>query len=193
MRTYRQAFVRVITLLFLLLVPFAETAQAHGEDRVLQLQDVEAGPYRLTAWTAPGVLRTGEIHVETVVLTDDQVPTLDVLVQVIVTPLAATSRPTVAIARPPQQSGVIQEAAFRLMQPGSYRVDVRIQGANGEQGVAGFAMEVVAVSWLTKALIYLQWIIALLAGAWLIFVAKSTWVGERSNRPPHTPVTGPIG
>jgi len=146
----------------------AQPVAAHGEDSVLQVADAPVGPYTLDIWTAPGILRAGEIHVEVAVMRAGRlVPDSDVRVQM--TPLKASgsslSAPADTIVA---ANEVRQEAAFVLDKTGTYRVDVTMQDRAGRGGTVTFEIEVVRVPlWITAA-IYAQLGVALVFGIWLL-------------------------
>jgi hypothetical protein len=114
-RTHRSTgrgrhLVRTILMVTLLLTMTLQVASAHGEDRTLQLSNATAGPFRVTVWTAPGILRTGEIHVEAAVIGVDGASLRDVLVQVDVSSLAGNAEALTAMAYPAfETNGVTQE------------------------------------------------------------------------------------
>lgn len=153
----------------------AQLAAAHGEDSILQAADAPIGPYTLDIWTAPGILRAGEIHVEVAVMRSGRIlPDSDVRVQM--TPLAAPDKPlsvradTVIVA-----NEMRQEAAFVLEKTGPYRVDVAMRDGVGRGGTVTFEIEVIRVPlWITAAL-YTQLGVAFVFGLWLLQRGAILW------------------
>jgi hypothetical protein len=169
----------LILLLLLCILPVQRVA-AHGEGRTLHLSDVDAGSFRLTAWTVPARLRTGEIHVEMTVRSGADRPIWDhLLIQVVVRPTGSPGQPLTTLARPAgQPAGAIYEAAFVLQQPGHYRVDVTIWSAQGLRGTATFPIEVVQVTGFTKSLIYVQLLMSFMVAGWFLKEGRRVWFGK---------------
>jgi hypothetical protein len=103
----RGACIALLALLWWLLLAPLQPVFAHGDGRVLQLRRV-VGDFHLTVWCAPGILRTGEIHIVTAVndAVNDAVsdgkdaPRADVLVQVALTPLDGVGAHLTTLAYP---------------------------------------------------------------------------------------------
>jgi hypothetical protein len=102
----------IAMLLWLLLAPLHPVA-AHGDGRVLQLATVAGDAFHLTVWSAPSILRTGEIHIVTAVTgvltpgaqgtppaASDAASDVDVLVQVQLVPLTGIGERKTALAYP---------------------------------------------------------------------------------------------
>jgi hypothetical protein len=160
------------------LIVLVRPAAAHGDVRVLQLAGATAGPYRLTVWTSPEILRTGEIHVEVAV--EDRVggPAGPAVVQVTMSPLDGTGQTLTALARPGGETGrPRQEAALVVDRPGRYRVEVAVSGRSGAVGSVGFPVEVLQVPVAVRLLLYVQFAGAVVAAAWMGRMGKRIWFG----------------
>lgn len=134
-------------------------ALAHGDDRTLIMAATPVGPYTATVWVAPGVMRPGEIHVDTLIFKPDgrALLTGQVRVDIVKTGHAAPhySAPAIATA----QTGITREAHFRIEQPGAYQVRITVQGESGVGSIA-FPLEIVQIPLLVKGGIYLLWGVA---------------------------------
>jgi hypothetical protein len=69
-----------VLLLTVALLLVSSSADAHGSG-YYQIRGAQIGPYAVHVWVAPGMLRTGDIHVDTVILDKDGEPALDTLAQ----------------------------------------------------------------------------------------------------------------
>jgi hypothetical protein len=164
------------SMICLLLTLTVQSAGAHGEDRTLYLSDVLVGSYTISAWTAPTVLRTGEIHIEVSLLDMNGVPVQDALVYVTVSPLDGMGEPLSVLAHPDHSSySLSQEAAFWLDQPGNWRVDITIADLDGHYGNTSFDIEILSVPLIVRALLYVQIVASLIAGIWILKVGISVW------------------
>jgi hypothetical protein len=149
---------------------------------MLQKAHVAAGAYMLTIWTAPGApgarLRTGEIHVETIVY--DRNGNLDdkCLVQVALTPLDRSGAALSTLSYP--MTGALREAAFNVTQPGRYRVEVTVLDEAGIGGQVSFEIEIIRVSRLVQFAIYLLLGASILAGVWMLRQGVDLWFGRRT-------------
>jgi hypothetical protein len=158
---------------------------------MLQQAHVAAGAYRLTIWTAPARLRTGEIHIETIVYDGNGNLDNKCLVRVALTPLdgsgaGAPSGPS-ALAYP--MSGALREAAFHVPHPGRYRVEATVFDETGKGasqggqplGAVAFEIEVTQVSPLVHFFIYLLLGASILAGAWMLRQGFAIWFDQRTG------------
>lgn len=155
----------------------AKPVLAHGIDRTLQQPDVAVGPYRLTIWTAPSRLHTGNIHVETALVSAAGETVHTAAVYVTVMPAGQAAAVQSAVGYPVQNAGqIIHEAALRIDEPGRYRIEVTVVDGAGVSGRTAFEVEVRRVALLTKFLIYLQIVAALLTGFWLVRQGLRVWI-----------------
>ena len=172
----------------LLLLFSVQPLAAHGGDRMLQLSDVAAGPFRLTVWTSPSILRTGEIHVETAVIAENGVPMKDSLVYVELTPLGWVGQTYQTYARAAvEPNAFIQEAAFKLDKPGAYQVTITAMDQADRIGRTQFEVEVIDISTPVKAGIYGLLLASLVAAVWICKQGLVIWFGGyRSNKQTRT-------
>lgn len=183
--------VQTTLVLAFLLTMTIQVASAHGQDRTLQLSNATAGPFQVTVWTAPGVLRAGEIHVEAAVIGADGAPVRDVLVQVDVlssdgetVALTTTAYPAV------ETNGITQEAAFILRDAGDYKVIVTILGADGSSGQAAFPVEVIRVANAIRLGLHSLMFASVLTSVWMIREGIKIWSGQKYLGSSSTLVTG---
>lgn len=168
-----------VCLLTLLLVSAVKPVLAHGEGRTLQRGHVLVGNCYLTIWTAPAILRTGEVHIETTVSAQNGEPAPTALVHVTLTPhqqqallLSAKAQPTLGTA------GTMRTAAFNVQEAGTYRITVLVSDEAGG-GKIEFDVEIHRISPLVRTLIYGQLLATLVAGLWLLHKGVTVWVGQR--------------
>jgi hypothetical protein len=158
-----------------------QPAAAHGDEGVLQLDQVQVGPYRLSVWTYPWYLSVGRIALSVAVLeAQNHAPVQNGQVLVQLTPLETegaqrdyhpSSFPTI---RHP-----LYDFEVALATPGPYQVMVQVQDASGWVGVTSFTIavhpEIVWLKWLIVVLL----IQAGLVGGWMAQDAIKVWGGRR--------------
>lgn len=165
------------TLLLLTIKPVL----AHGEGRTLQREHLLVSTCYLTIWTAPAILRTGEVHVEVNVFNQDGTPTQAALVQVTLTPRQGQGPQVSAPAQPVAgMAHSLRTAAFQVQQAGKYRVTVLLTDTAGSDAVE-FDVDIRRVPTWVALVIYSQLLIALLVGVWLIQQGVALWFGEASS------------
>lgn len=180
----RRLLVQTTLMLAFLLTLTVQAASAHGQDRTLQLSNATAGPFQVTVWTAPGLLRTGEIHVETAVIGADGAPKRDLLVQVDVSSLDGGAEALRAIAYPAAETnGVTQEAAFMLRQAGNYEVSITLLDADGTSGQISFPVKVVRIARSVRLGIHGLMIGSILASVWMLREGVKIWFGKLTPDP----------
>lgn len=150
LKTWRR-LAAVFVALLLLASMVGPSLRAHGGGEI-QIAGVAAGPYRVTVWLWPTVIRVGRpLHV-TVAVTEpaDDRPVLDADVSVqTLSPageLVNTARATTAQST----NRLFYETDFTLSVTGNYRINVLVSGPSG-QGEAGFDIVVqpaAPVNWL---------------------------------------------
>ncbi len=137
-------------LLLAMLFTGAAMAQAHGGGTP-QLVNATAGPYRVTVWTQPAPLTTGETHL-TVAVTEPPAagtgtgesgpPVLNASVTLTFSPLSGSAAPFTAQAT--HESAVnklLYETDLHLPAAGRWQVDIEVTGAEGS-GHTNFQLEV---------------------------------------------------
>lgn len=159
-------FARCLLLMIAALMALHGTqpAAAHTEGK-MQLSAASAGPFRITAWTAPDPAQAGDIHVTALLFSaEDAAPILDADVVVFLTPGAGPTAERSQIAlREGGANNLYYESIFAGVEPGDYEVRLQMNGADGEVGEATFPLEVVSASrtnWLVVAAIALALVIA---------------------------------
>jgi hypothetical protein len=171
--------VQTTLMLAFLLTMTIRDASAHAQDRTLQLSNAAAGPFQVTVWTAPGILRTGEIHVEAAVIGADGAPMRSVLVQVDVSSLDAGTEVLTTTAYPAvETNGVTREAAFILRDAGDYEVTITILGADGASGQATFPIEVIRVANSIRFGLHGLMMVSILTSVWMIREGIKIWSGK---------------
>jgi hypothetical protein len=163
-----------VALLLLCILLTVQTASAHGDDRTLVMAAKPVGPYTATIWTAPSVMRPGDMHVDVLVFDADERPLLSG--DVTVTILSADGRDVVlrVPAMATVETGIVREARFRLEEVGDYRVEVTIRGAAGAESVA-FDMQVIRVPLIIQIGIYLVMGLALVVLGLLVIQGLQLW------------------
>lgn len=176
------SFVLLGTATLLLIVGQTEPVLAHANDRALQGENIAAGPYLLTVWTAPARLRTGEIHVETMVFDREGNPDRKCAVYVTLTPLGS-ALPALNVLSVPL-SGVmegVRQAAFHITQPGRYQVEAAVVDGTGEGGRAIFEVEIIQVPAVVHVLIYLLMAGSIVVGIWMLRRGITLWFGDAQS------------
>lgn len=169
----------VAGLIMALFSTLAGPVLAHGEDRMLQQADIAAGAFRLTVWTSPARLRTGELHVETSVLDRDGTPDMTCVVQVSLTPVDRPGPVLAALSLPVAGAEAgLREAAFTVTEPGHYRVETTVYDEAGRAGQTAFEVEIVPVPQVVQAGIYLLLVASILAGMWMVWRGVGVWFGR---------------
>lgn len=165
-------------VLLALLSFWARPLLAHGEDRFLQEANLAVGAYRLTLWTAPARLRTGEMHVEMTLFGPNGRPDQRSAAHVTLTPLDQVG-PTLATFSIPVAGAEdgLREAAFHVAQPGRYRVETTIYNEDGAAGKAAFEVTISRVPRWIKLSIYGLLGASLIAGAWMLRKGIDVWYG----------------
>jgi hypothetical protein len=178
----RIARLRVVHLwLPVLLVIFsfaaaANTVSAHGAGGYYLLRGVPAGPYTIHVWTAPGLLRTGAVHVDTAVFDATGAPALLTLVRVTLTPMDGSAPPISVAAAPPLEAYPhTRDAAFWLETPGAYRLEIAVSDFSGASGDMAVDVNVQAIGWPAKAALAALGLLSAGCGVWLLVQTKSFW------------------
>jgi hypothetical protein len=140
---------RLIVLLALSFAVSAQVAWAHGGG-VPQLTNVQAGPYRVSAWTQPDPIRMGEVHVSVAVseslgsgATEREAGdlVLDATVRVQMQPMDQAGETLVAYAtRENAVNKLFYEADLDLPAEGRWQVVIWVEGPTGA-GSASFDVE----------------------------------------------------
>lgn len=166
-------------LIMALLSLLARPVLAHGEDRMLQQANIATGAFRLTVWTSPARLRTGELHVETSVLDRDGTPDETYVVQVSLTPVDRPGPVLAALSVPVAGAEAgLREAAFTVAEPGRYRVETTLFDETGMAGQAAFEVEITPVPHFVQVGIYLLLGASILAGVWMLWNGVDVWFGR---------------
>jgi len=171
-------FLGLLTLAFVL--PQLVSAHGGGTPRLI---DVEAGPYRLFAWTQPEPIRADEVHVSIgVVLNDASAtestgdlltkPVTDATITVHFTALDGESDPLIVDAILGGVGTVYYEADTILPTAGSWRFTIEVSGSAGE-GRAEFVEEVLPARTVNMTL---------LASGGVLFVLLIVLVGLWNRR-----------
>lgn len=128
----------------------AAPAQAHGGLHTRQIDGAEVGPYRVSVWTGPNVLRPGAVLIEALVADPaTDAPAEGVAVRYTVAPagsleamaLELSAEPIVAPSERDREE-LLHIAIGNLTTPGDYRVTVHVSDADGFAGTVGFDVEV---------------------------------------------------
>lgn len=141
----------LLIFLFLLgMVRSPAIALAHGGGTPV-LTDAEAGPYRVFVWTNTDKPSIGAYHL-TVAVTEPAAPgkdplsgeaVLDALVQVTFQHVDSGDTVTTQATHENAVNKLLYEGDVTLQRPGQWRVDIHVQGPQGE-GSTGYTVELAA-------------------------------------------------
>jgi len=150
---------------------------AHGDEGTLQLDQVQLGSYRLSAWTYPWYLSVGRVALSIAVIDSQSraaIQNCEILVQ-----LTPSEKDGVSLKYQPVSYPTLQHPLYDFeiepTTPGPYRVSVQVQDASGWMGKSSFGMVVHSEAVWLKGLIIVLLIVAGLVGAWLAQDAVRVW------------------
>ncbi len=159
--------------LTMLIGPFTAAGHNGGEPRLV---DVEAGDFRLSVWTLPVPLVTGEVNFIVFVAESSNqdsfvranTPVLDADVTLTIEP---DDGGEAIIVQPDHEIATNQlfyETYFELTEPGSYTGNVSVE-SNGRVGEAGFSFDVgqglIEINWFR----YSAFAVLFVAIAWFVW------------------------
>ena len=171
-----------VLLIMVALLLVSSTADAHGNG-YYQVRGAPVADYVVHAWVAPGMLRTGDIHIDTAVMDAAGTPALGTLVQVSLVPLDDDLAPLVSLAGSPDPDyPYARGASFRLETPGRYRLEIGVSDSQGVSGVVTDEVEVTTVPWQIKAAIALIFLGSAATGVWLLWQTKAFWLAHQRVR-----------
>ena len=174
-----------VLLVSLVLTLASSSANAHGIGYYL-IRGVAIGNYRVHVWNAPGVLRTGDVHIDTAVMDVTGKPALSTLVQVTFVPLEGDAPPLSVMSSPPEvEYPHSRGATFHLDNAGDYRIELALMDATGMAGMTSIDVNVQTVNWSVKVAILALGALSASAGVWLLVQTKAFWV----MRPLHRKAT----
>lgn len=160
----------------LVLLATGRAVAAHTSDIFLRVDRAAAGRCEVTIWTAPSVLRTGEIHVISQVTDFSGTPLPGTLVQVTATPFDGLPGSQTVLAGPADPNNQLRrEAALWLTTPGRYRFTVTVVEPDGTNGMVNFVADVVQVPPLVKGFLLFQLGLTGLAGLWFAWTGYRIW------------------
>jgi hypothetical protein len=171
-----------LVCLILLLTGSTRPVLAHGAGRTLQSAHVAVGDYFLTIWTAPTMLRPGEIHVEAMLLDGSGQPAQGGLIHVALTPLERQDPPLSALAYPTAAGQLgLWQAALQVAEPGVYRVEVTVLDEIKTGGAVTFDVTIQRIPRAIQGGIYLLLLGSGLAGGWLLKQGLRVWSYKRRS------------
>lgn len=177
-------------LLPILLIGFAillvsSTAQAHGIG-YYQIRGATVAPYFVHVWVAPGILRTGDIHVDTAVFDETGNPATSVMVSVAFVPMQGQAEPIRTLAgMPDPQYPHARGATLRLDTAGIYRMEVMVAHPNGLTGMTSDTVEVTTIPWAIKIAIVGLLLLTASFGLWLLYQTRAFWRSWTLHRKRH--------
>jgi hypothetical protein len=181
-RTRPARFLLPLLLITLALMLAGSQVDAHGSG-FYQIRGAQIDPYFVHVWVAPGVLRTGNVHVDTVILDTEGNPALDTLVRVTIVPLESEATPLVSLVGEPNwEYPYSRGASFRIDTPGMYRLEVMVSDSSGAGGMTSADVEVTTIGWHVKAMILALGLFSAATGVWLLAMTRAFWVGRSLNR-----------
>lgn len=136
----------VVAVLALVFIVSPRSVLSHngGEPRIV---DVEAGDFRLSVWTLPVPLQTGDLNFivyaaessaqgEFVRSTS---PVLDANIELIIEPIEGGSPIVIRPNHGEATNNLFYESYFELLEPGEYNAIVSVESNDGRTGEAGFS------------------------------------------------------
>jgi hypothetical protein len=171
-----------VLLITLSLLVSGSIADAHG-DGYYQIRGAVVAPYVIHAWVAPGVLRTGDVHIDTAVMDSEGNPAMNTLVQVALVPLENEAQPMVSLAGAPDpEYPYARGASFRLETPGMYRLEIGVSDAGGMSGKISQEVEVTTIGMGVKSAILIIFLGSALTGVWLLWQTRIFWHRQATIR-----------
>jgi hypothetical protein len=175
-------FLLPVPLILLALTLASSRAQAHGIG-YYQIRGAQIAAYVVHVWVAPGVLRTGDVHVDTAVFDAAGKPALDTLVRVSFVPLDARTPMLQTMASSPAVDyPYMRDATFRLEAPGDYRLEIMVSDTYGTSGVTSADVNVTTIGWHVMAAIVSILGFSALSGVWLLYQTRAFWIGRSLRR-----------
>lgn len=157
-------------------------AQAHGSG-YYQIRGAKLASYTVHVWVAPGMLRTGDVHIDAAVFDETGQPDLSTLVRIAMIPLDGVSAPLESLAGAPDpEYPYARGASFRLETPGMYRLEVTVSNSDGLVGTTSDEVEVQTIGWHIKAAIAILFFGSAASGAWLLYQTRAFWVSRTLSR-----------
>lgn len=169
-------------LVSLALTLASSSASAHGIGYYL-MRGIHIGPYVVHVWNAPGVLRTGEVHIDTAVFDAAGKPALSTLVNVSLIPLVGDAPTLSILSSPPGPDYPYSRgAALRIDTPGDYRLEIAVSDANGTAGSTSADVNVQVINLPIKLAIIALGIFSTSVGLWLLWQTKVFWIKRTPSR-----------
>lgn len=149
---------------------------AHGEGGALIVNGVTIGPYRLSMWTSPGVLRPGEVHVETLIVDEEGVPVTGIQVYVGEQGVTSSAPGTAVKAAPATaNNGFRHEAILNLSKAGSRRIVIQVIDQEGAVFEVSNEVSVVNIPFWMKTITVLLLVVSSLTGIWILYEGLLVW------------------
>lgn len=143
-----------LSLLILLFGPVSPIF-AHGDGEKLEISRVPIGPYHISAWSLPGILRTGEIHLAAAVVDSNFDPVTDCDIKFQLTPLDSTGKNILLQTRAPIADTLFRhEIEEEIHQAGRYEVTVFLTDPQGNEGQTSFEVEIIEIPLYIKIPIF---------------------------------------
>jgi hypothetical protein len=164
-----------LLLVSMVLLIMTTAVSGHGGSGYYLVRGEQVGKYIVHAWVSPGVMRTGDVHVDVALFDLEGKPALLPLIRVALTPLDGKSPPLVALAGPPQDfNPFARDARFWLERPGLYQLEIEVDDGASESAM-DMEVNVQAVSWPVKLALFAGIIASAGCGAWLLLETKKFW------------------
>jgi hypothetical protein len=129
------------------------------------------------------MLRTGDIHVDTVILDKDGEPALDTLVQVAIVPMESKAEAQINLVGAPNTAYPYSRGtSFSIAAPGKYRLEVMVSDTRGAAGIAEDELYVTTIGWQIKAAIAIVGLLSTATALWLVWLTKAFWSSRTLNR-----------
>lgn len=179
-----------ILLVSMTLLIMTTSVSGHGGSGYYLVRGQQVGSYMLHAWVSPGVMRTGEVHIDTALFDLEGKPALLPLIRVTLTRQDGTSPPLTALAGPPEAfSPFARDARFWLERPGIYQLEIEVDDG-ATDSVMDMDVNVQAVSWSAKLAMLAGVVVSAGCGIWLLKETRTFWHAEESEAD-EAPAEGP--
>ena len=165
-----------VVSLICLIFTIASPVSAHSEDAVIQISDASVGPYLVSVWMFPGVLRVGNSHFTVAVSEAEGEAVSDAQVKIRLDRMDATAPSTISRATAVGDNALSTqyEADLQVPDAGQYQVTVLVEDSSGQGGEVSFESEAFSATGF-QFIITILLILSFLFGGWLLKEGFKVW------------------
>ncbi len=150
---------------------------AHTEDAIVQLSQVPVGPYEMTIWAYPGIMRAGSIHYTVLVIDAANAEPLD-NATILIEAIPLSGQGDVVSANAVQGSDganpSFYETDLALKEEGTYQIKIVVQDPSEQVYSQQFQIEVVSITSL-KIILSVFSILTVIIIVWFVIESLQTW------------------